>query len=276
MEFDKDFSNNTDTRLFNRKKRQIIKITHNALNKLVDFMNRKRLKLLLRATVPFFVQCISTARNFFVRTHTVQTAHEKIARHNRHKAAVQKRECNLESGVILESLIAQTDNRNSSPACVVERAADKADVVCCTAAAACLRDNQPHVVQIVLARFKRGNHLPRNENRRIARIVINIFKASLNSLRVNSVENDKVISAVLERLLNNTEVNRAHLRSDNRMRIFHLFCKDLPLVCSALYDCGAVVTLTFLDCRDKTANAYADSSEVAAFVNLNKRVHAAF
>ena len=151
MELYKDFAYYTDTRLLYRLERKFVKILYYSLHKLVVAGNRKRLKLFFRAGVPFFIQCIRRTRHCFVRARTVKYAHKKVADHNSHYKTVQKNRRNLKAWIFFKALCAQRKNRNLSPSCIVQGAPDKADIVCCTASAACLRNDERNFVYVVLS-----------------------------------------------------------------------------------------------------------------------------
>ena len=117
-----------------------------------------------------------------------------------------------------------------APARVIQSTANKTDVVCRTATATGLSNNQGNLVQIVLTAFQGRNHLTGYQQRRIAGIVVYIFKTGFYSLRVYCVENYKVVAAGTKGLFQNLKMNRRHLRSDDCIVLAHLFCKDYAVI----------------------------------------------
>ena len=130
------------------------------------------------------------------------------------------------------------------------------------------------MIQIVLARFEGGNHLPRDEDRRITRVVIDESQTDIDGARIDRIEYDEFIAGIFEGFLKEAEVDRRHLRRDDRMRVLHLFRKHLFLIRSALYDGLLMTSLALLYRSDERAYAYAHRAQVRAFIDFNKRIHA--
>src|SRR5690606_29507418 len=103
--------------------------------------------------------------------------------------------------------------------------ADKSDIVRRPASAAGLRYEQGNAVQVILTRLERLDHLTGHDYGRITGIVVYILQAGINCLRVNIGKNDKVESRVFKGMLQQPEMDRRHLRSEDGVPFFHLFGK---------------------------------------------------
>ena len=130
------------------------------------------------------------------------------------------------------------------------------------------------MIQIVFARFESGYHLPGDEDRRITRVVVDESQTYVDGVRIDRIEYDEFIAGIFEGFLKEAEVDRRHLRSDDRVRVLHLFRKHLLSVRGALYDGLLMPPLALLYRGDERADAYAYRAQVRTFIDFNKRIHA--
>ncbi len=274
MEFDEDFSDYADARFFDRQKRERIEIVDDVFCEFVKAAHRKRAQLNFRPAVPFFVKRVRRALHFFVGARAVQNAHEHVSYHRTHDKPFEECERHFKSRILFETVRVQRQDGDVPPARIVQSAPDKADVVRRAAAAAGLRDDEGRVIQIVLARFEGGDHLPRDEDRRITRVVVDESQTDIDGARIDRVEHDEFIAGIFERFLKEAEVDRRHLRRDDRMRVLHLFRKHLLLIRGALYDGLLMAPLALLYRGDERADAYAHRAQVCTLIDFNKRIHA--
>ena len=70
-----------------------------------------------------------------------------------------------------------------------------------------LRYKQAYVIQIVQARFERGNHLPRNQYRRITGVVVYELQPRIDGRRIDFRQDNEFESRIQKRLLYQTEMN---------------------------------------------------------------------
>lgn len=76
----------------------------------------------------------------------------------------------------------------------LQRLADKADVVGCTTAAACLGDDHSKLISVITTRCNRFHDLTSNQNGRVANIVVHILQASIHRSMVYRWQQFKVVA----------------------------------------------------------------------------------
>ena len=104
-------------------------------------------------------------------------------------------------------------------------------VVAGTASASGLGHEYAHLIQIVLSGFQRRNNLPQCHDGRIARIIVDVPKSFFLRVLGNPRQEHRIVSGPLQNCLEVLEVNRRHLRNQERIPfILHLFRKEFPLI----------------------------------------------
>ncbi len=104
--------------------------------------------------------------------------------------------------------------------------ADKSNIVGGTAAAAGLaHDNGGTVVRSYLPESRASMICPTDEQGRIAGIVVYIFQSHIHGMLIVVVQYDEVVTAGIERRLQELKVDRGHLRTDNGVILTHFFGK---------------------------------------------------
>ena len=105
----------------------------------------------------------------------------------------------------------------------LERLADKRDVVRGTAAAAGLRDEHRQLVGVVLAGHDRFHDLARDQDGRVADVVVHVLQARVHRPVVHGGQQLHVVAEALEDGHEQLEVVRRHLRGqDGVARVAHL------------------------------------------------------
>ena len=105
--------------------------------------------------------------------------------------------------------------------CFFKRSSDKPDIICGTAAAAGLCDNDSGAVKIIFSGKKSRHDLADDHQGRIAGIVIDVLKAGIDSLMPVIGQHLHVVAFHLKSGLQHIKMNRRHLRRENRV-ITHL------------------------------------------------------
>ena len=130
----------------------------------------------------------------------------------------------LKSWIFFHSVGVERDNRNVWHSYLIKRAADKAYIVACTTASACLRHNYGETVGVVLARGYRLHNLTYCGDWRKARVVVDIFKTRVYRTAVIIVKHDHIISETLKDRFDKVKVYRTHLRRKYGITVLeHLF-----------------------------------------------------
>ena len=105
-----------------------------------------------------------------------------------------------------------------------ERLADERDVVRGAAAAAGLRNEHGQLVGVVAPRGDGFHNLARDQDGRVANVVVHVLQARVHRAVVDARQQIDVVAEALENGHEQLEVVRRHLRSQNRVaRFLHLF-----------------------------------------------------
>ena len=94
---------------------------------------------------------IGGAFYLLIWTYAIQYTHEQVAVNNRLQHTDQKRHCDLEAFVFLDSLHADTDDRNMSITVFGQCSSDEADIVRGATSATGLGDQNGSFIQIIFA-----------------------------------------------------------------------------------------------------------------------------
>ena len=104
----------------------------------------------------------------------------------------------------------------------LQRAADKADIVGCTAAAAGWLLMNCQVICVIIAGEDSIHDLSDNDERRVAGVVVYIFKSHVHCLTVVIRKHLDLIAGSLECRLQKLEVDRRHLGAEDCVSLAHL------------------------------------------------------
>ena len=172
--------------------------------------------------VPLLVQAVRRALLHLVRAHAVQALHEQVAEDQRLDGAVQQRGRHLEARIVLQALRGDRDDRDLRVTRVDQGLADQAEVVGGSAHAAGLRNRETHLVWIVFAFENRVDELSDDHDGRIAGVVVHVFEASLHVFARGVLEDVELVAAGADHRFDEGEVDRAHLRGDDRVVLLHV------------------------------------------------------
>ena len=95
------------------------------------------------------------------------------------------------------------------------------DVVSRTARTAGLCQHERRMVRILNVFLQRVHQLPDRDDSRIAGVVIHVLQTSFNRAGRRNRQKLQLVAACGKRLFQNREVNRRHLRRQNRMGFAH-------------------------------------------------------
>ena len=158
--------------------------------------------------LPFFVNPVCRSLLLLIRTHPVDTFHHDITELRCIAETNRKIRCDLEARIFLQTAQVNRDDRNLRHIGLLQRTADKSDVVRSTAAAAGLAHDDSHFVQVILAGEQRLHNLSDYHQRRIAGIIVDVFQSDINRLFVVVRKHFQIVSGCVERRLQNREVDR--------------------------------------------------------------------
>ena len=150
----------------------------------------------------------------------------------------------------------------------LQRAADKADVVGCTAAASGLADDDCQMIGVIIAGEDSVHDLSDNDEGRVAGVVVYIFQSHIHGLPVVVRKHLDLITGSLECRLQKLEVDRRHLGAEDCVSLAHLLGKRHFLNRSRTDGTLGVFLLPHADSGEKRAHADAGCSEVIYFVDL--------
>ena len=176
--FNQDLADNADTGLFLVCDRDTVKFFHYFTAHFAEGEVVRKLfrgQEILALFYPLLMNRVDGAGLFFVGAHMINTAHENIAEDCTEGRTGQKVCIQFKSGVCLNAAHVDGNDRNVFHTGFFQCTADEADVVCCTAAAAGLGDNNRNLVQVIFT-GKQGIHdLTDNTQGRIAGVVVDVF-----------------------------------------------------------------------------------------------------
>ena len=131
----------------------------------------------------------------------------------------------MEAGIALDTRQVQGDDRDLLHVCLLQGTADEADIVRCTASATGLAHDNSGLVQVIFAGQQSLHDLSDYQQGRIAGIVVNVFQTYIHGVFVVIVQYDKIVTAGIERRLQDLKVDRGHLRTDDGVVLTHFFGK---------------------------------------------------
>ena len=207
-----------------------------------------------------------------VGPHPVDAAHHNVAEDDRVSGAGDQLEVQLKARIVFEARHIRADDLDLLHAGFPEGAADKADVVGSAAAAACLRHNDRGPVQVVFAGAECLHDLSHDKEGRVAGVIVDIFEAVVHRLAVVVGQDHEIISAGVDGRFEKIEVDRRHLRSEDRIVLAHVLRKaDFFDRCVAELADG-LLGVADADRRDQGTHADAGAAQVVDLVDLEAGV----
>ena len=174
----------------------------------------------------------------------------------------------MEAGIALDTRQVQGDDRDLLHVCLLQGTADEADIVRRTASATGLAHDNGGLVQVIFAGQQSFHDLSDYQQGGIAGIVVNIFQTYIHRVLVVIVQYDEIVTAGIERRLQDLKVDRGHLRTDDGVILAHLFGKRY-LLNSGRTD-GAVLAqfLTDTDRGQQGTDTDTCRTQVVDFIDL--------
>ncbi|GFI50999.1 hypothetical protein IMSAGC020_02209 [Lachnospiraceae bacterium] len=109
--------------------------------------------------------------------------------------------------------------------CFLKRSSDESDIVGSTASAAGLADDHGDLAGIIPPGQDGVHDLSHHHQRRIAGVVVDIFKSHVHGLLVVVRQDLDVVSGRFKGRLQQIEMDRRHLRAEDGVILAHLFGK---------------------------------------------------
>ena len=132
------------------------------------------------------------------------------------------------------------------------------------------------MIEIVFTAFQGVHQLTHDQNRWITGIIIDVFQSFIHSVLVYGRQNLYVISALAERRLQESKMNRRHLRRQERVILLHLLGKyDLfKFVLRRPYGTGgrSLHLIAFIHRSLQGAQPDSNRAQVAAFIDLDHHI----
>ena len=172
--------------------------------------------------VPLAMQLVCRTAGLLVGAHAVDAFEQHVAQDQGLGGAVHERQRDLESGVGFDALRRQCDDRHLRVAGIHERLADESEVVRGAAHATGLGDDKRRVVRVVCALHDCVDELAYDDDRRVARVVVDVFQATFDVGVRCVAQNVRLVTAGAEDSFEQFEVERAHLRTHDRVILLHL------------------------------------------------------
>ena len=177
------------------------------------------------------MECIGTSRLFLIRTYPIETAHKDIAKLKCIQSVLDKAWSKLKARVFLETNHVDWDNRHIRISGLFEGSSDKSDVVCRTASATCLWDEDGCVCHIIVAWFDGCHNLANDNEWRVAGVVVYELKSHVHTFPCRDIRYDHIVAGCLKGWHEKVKVYRWHLRADDGVVVlFHLLGEYNTLV----------------------------------------------
>ena len=209
---------------------------------------------------------IDRTRHFFVRAGFVNNTHKQIAINQSLNGTIEEAVVNLKSRILLYTG-AQWDNRYLFHAGFSQCAADKSDIVCRTASATGLSDDDRGAVKVIFAGKQSFHKLSDDKKRRITGIVIDIFETVIQFVFSGRKRND-VIAGSSKCRNDHVKMNRRHLWCEDGIVFTHFLRKDDAVVSCVFYLCLYAFSFPVFYSRDQRTDTDSGSPQVIYFVNL--------
>ena len=225
-------------------------------------------KLLLRVTLE---ELVSLGR-------VVEPLQHIAVKGRDHRAAKCKRR-NRETRLFIQRTARERHNRHLAETRFCQSAMEQRNVVSRAARTAGLSQHECRMVRILNVFFQRVHKLTDRDDSRIAGVVIHVLQTSFNRARRRNRKKLQLVAACGKGLFQNGEVNRRHLRRQNRMGFAHrthenrrlrrCLCRRLVrLVCLR----HATARLALFHRCEERRDTDLRGSERIALVDLKKRV----
>ena len=173
--------------------------------------------------LPFLMELVGRARHFLIRADPEEAAHEDVTELQGVEAVLNELGRDGKARVLLEADRVQGDDRYPVPvAGLGQGPPNEAHVVRGPTAAARLGDEEGRVVHVILARVNGRHELADHHHGRIAGIVVYVLEAVVDAGLSRNLRHDEIVACRLEGRGDDLEVNRGHLRSQNRIGLLHL------------------------------------------------------
>ena len=179
-------------------------------------------ELLLQLSDQLIDQPVRIPGVSLIGLHLILQPHHRIAIQESIEQLLAQRQCQLHGIFLLQSGEIDREHRDVLPAFHRQRLAQQEDVIAGTAAAAGLCDGQRHLVEIIFPALQRRDHLPDDQQCRIARIIMYMAEAFLHHFVSFIVKHFDMIAARLEDGREQPEVDGEHPRHEHRVRLLHL------------------------------------------------------
>ena len=230
VELDQDLAHHADTRLAAEvHARERVEVADDLRVDLFGLAQRKPALVLFHPVHPLAEQLVRAAGLGLVRAHAVQAHHQQIAHEQRRNGGLEHLRRNREAGIALARVVErEADDRYLVQAGVVQALSDEADVVGCAAPAAGLGDDEGGLVHVVAPGRRRLHDLARDQDGRVADVVVDVLQARIDRARVNGRQKLEVVAVVVEDRHEQLEVDRRHLgREDGVLTRFLHFLRVL-------------------------------------------------
>ena len=209
-----------------------------------------------------------------IGSHSVHAAHENIAENRREGKSCDKFQVDFESRIILQSREVGGNDGNLLHSCLFQGAPDKADIVGGAASAAGLRHNDRCPVEVIFSALQRVHDLADDKKGRVAGVVVYIFQSHVHGLVIVVRQDHDVVAAALRGGLNEIEMDRRHLRAEDRIAFpSHLFRKGRLCDGGALNIPDGLLFVPDPDSGDQGSHADPRRAEVVDLVDLKAGVN---
>ena len=215
-----------------------------------------------------FMQPVGASLFLLVGADPVETFHEQIAELYCVKHAKEQGQVHLESRIGLQPLYGSGDDRHMVKTCLFQRAAEESHIVGGPAAAACLGHDDGGAAQVIFAAGKLRHHLTDDNEGRVAGVIVDIFQSQVHCLVFRRVYHHKAVAGRIESRSHDVEMDRTHLRAEDRIGLPHVLCEDNRLNSGGVYLTRCFVRIADADGGDQGADPDPGGSQVAHFVDL--------
>ena len=157
---------------------------------------------------PFLMYFFHRSFYFFIWAHAINTAHEDVSEYGAIGSSGEHFQIDMEAGITFQLGQIDGNNRNLFPTCLFQSSADKSDIIGRTASATGLRHQNGNPVQVILSGSQRIHNLSDDPERRIACIIIYIFKSHIDGILVVILHDNKIVTAGAHCAFQYIEMNR--------------------------------------------------------------------
>ena len=152
--------------------------------------------------------------------------HDEVAVHHGEDRLAQEGNGELEAGVLLQAGEVHRHHGHKLQSGFFQRLAQQVDVVGRPAAAARLRDEQSHLMYVVLAALHGVNELPDHQQRGITGVVVDVFLPRLHDLAPGGVQGLHLEPLPFQQPGHHPEVDGKHLGHEKGILLLHLLRKE--------------------------------------------------